>query len=178
MYFYSINDDLEMEYTEILVNIRKILRSLNLESKKIYKEYGVSIPQLMCLDFLGKIKDFKSTQVNIANHLNLNASTTSGIISRLEAKDFIARLPNPSDKRTVYISLTSKGAKLLSESPQLLHERLSKKLKNLPHNQIEDVVSALKVLVQCFEIEEISASPIITIEDPLSINPDEAQAKS
>ncbi|NQT78050.1 MAG: MarR family transcriptional regulator [Bacteroidetes bacterium] len=164
-----------MEYTEILINIRKILRSLNLESKKIQKEQGVSIPQLMCLDYLGNLEDFRSTQVNIARYLNLNPSTMSGIVDRLESKGLVARLPNPKDKRTVFISLTSNGAKLLEASPQFLHKRLSKKLEKLPYPQIEQIKSSLIILVECLEIEEISASPIITIEDPISLKPNDSK---
>jgi DNA-binding MarR family transcriptional regulator len=162
-----------MEYTEILINIRKILRSLNLESKKIQKEYGVSIPQLMCLDYLGSKQDYRATQGDIARYLNLNSSTMSGIIDRLEIKGFVARLPNPEDKRTVYISLTSKGSKLLDASPQLLHHQLSKKLEKLPEEQIKQINDALNILVQSLNIEEIQASPIITLEDPLSVNREE-----
>jgi len=162
-----------MEYKEILINIRKILRSLNLESKKIQKEYGVSIPQLMCLDYLGEKENFRSTQGKIARYLNLNSSTMSGIIDRLELKGFVARLPNPDDKRTVYISLTSKGARLLDASPKLLHHQLSKKLEKLPENKINEINDALIILVQSLNIEEIQASPIITLEDPISINRDE-----
>ena len=161
-----------MEYTEILINIRKILRSLNLESKKIQKSYGVSIPQLMCLDYLGQKVDFRSTQVEIARYLNLNASTMSGIIDRLEGKGFVARLPNPDDKRTVFIALTSKGAKLLEESPQLLHNQLSKRLKKLPNDKLIEINNALKILVDSLDIEEIQASPIVTLEDPISNNPE------
>jgi DNA-binding MarR family transcriptional regulator len=163
-----------MEYTEILVSIRKILRSLNLESKKIQKEYGVTIPQLMCLDYLGNNPEFKSTQISIARYLNLNSSTMSGIIDRLESKGLVARLPNPEDKRTVFISLTSKGSKLLDKSPKLLHKQLSQKLEKLPSEKIEEINNALKILIKSLDIEEIPASPIISIEDPLSANPIES----
>ncbi|MCB2208034.1 MAG: MarR family transcriptional regulator [Bacteroidetes bacterium] len=162
-----------MEYTDILINIRKILRSLNLESKKIQKEYGVSIPQLMCLEYLGDKEDYRSTQGSIARYLNLNSSTMSGIIDRLEIKGYVARLPNPDDKRTVYISLTSKGARLLDTSPQLLHHQLSKRLEKLPENKIREINDALIILVQSLNIEEIQASPLITLEDPISLNPEE-----
>jgi len=167
-----------MEYTEILISIRKILRSLNLESKKIQKEYGVSIPQLMCLDYLGGKKDYRSTQINIARYLNLNSSTMSGIIDRLETKGFVARLPNPDDKRTVYISLTAKGAKLLEASPQLLHKQLSRRLEKLPPEKINEINNALKILVRSLDIEELPASPLMAIEDPIYINLDEDNEES
>lgn len=162
-----------VEYTDILINIRKIVRSLNLESKKIQKEYGVSIPQLMCLDYLGSRNDFRATQGEIARYLNLNSSTMSGIIDRLEAKGFVARLPNPKDKRTIHISLTSKGLKLLDASPQLLHHQLSKHLQNLPPEKINEINEALKILTRSLNIEKIPASPLMIIEDPISINMDE-----
>lgn len=162
-----------MEYTEILINIRKILRSLNLESKKIQKEYGVSIPQLMCLDYLGGKADFRSTQGEIAKYLNLNSSTMSGIIDRLELKGLVARLPNPQDKRTVFISLTSKGARLLEQSPQLLHHQLSRKLEKLPAEKLTEINNALRILIESLHIEEIPASPLMTLDDPLSINHDD-----
>ena len=162
-----------MEYTEILIKIRKILRSINLESKKIQKEYGVSIPQLMCLDYLGSSSEYRATQGNIAKYLNLNSSTMSGIIDRLETKGFVARLPNPDDKRTVFISLTSKGAKLLDSSPQLLHKQLSHKLEKLPPESITQINNALQILVESLDIQEISASPIITISEPIFTSADD-----
>ena len=159
-----------MEYTEILIKIRKILRSINLESKMIQKEYGVSIPQLMCLDYLGGLKDCRATQGNIARYLNLNSSTMSGIINRMETKGLVARLPNNYDKRTVFIALTAKGAKLLETSPQLLHEQLSEKLSKLPNEKIIEIIDALEIVVKSLNIEDISASPILTVEDPISRN--------
>jgi DNA-binding MarR family transcriptional regulator len=158
-----------VEYKEILINIRKIVRSLNLESKKILKEYGVSIPQLMCLDYLGARPDLRSTQGEIAKYLNLNSSTMSGIIDRLELKGYVARLPNPDDKRTVFISLTSKGLKLLDASPELLHNQLSTRLEKLPVQKLEEINEALNILVKALNIEEISASPLMTIEDPIAV---------
>ena len=60
----------------------------------------------------------------------------SGIIDRLEVKGFVARLPNPNDKRTIFISITSKGEKLLSASPQLLHQRLSSRLEKFQKRKL------------------------------------------
>ena len=41
-----------MNFIDILIRLRKIVRSVNLESKRVEKEQGVSIPQLLCLQFL------------------------------------------------------------------------------------------------------------------------------
>lgn len=159
-----------MEITEILVIIRKIVRSINLESKKIQKEHGVTIPQVLCLSYLNSFANFQSTQGDIRKFLNLNSSTTSGIIDRLEDKGFLARLPRQGDKRVVNIALTSKGSALLKEIPALLHEKLSEKLQLLPGNKLMEIKESLHTLVLLLNIEQLEASPVITTEEPIQEN--------
>ncbi|NJM14321.1 MAG: MarR family transcriptional regulator [Bacteroidales bacterium] len=151
-----------MDHTHILIKIRKIVRSINLESKKIQKEHGISIPQVLCLNYLHRCNNFQSTQNQIREYLNLNSSTVTGIINRLEKKGLIARLPKFGDKRVTNISLTSAGDHLLEALPPLLHERLSNKLNNYAHEQISEIDHALDLLISLFEIEGIDASPVIT----------------
>ncbi len=156
-----------MDTTDILIKIRKIVRSVDIESKKIQKEYGVSIPQVLCLSYLQNSQNFQSTQGEIRKFLNLNSSTVSGIINRLEKKGFLARLPKGSDKRVVSIALTSAGDKLLSTIPSLLHEQLSERLKKLDDKEIRKVEESLDTLVTLLDIEQVDASPLITLESDL-----------
>jgi DNA-binding MarR family transcriptional regulator len=159
-----------MDTTEILITIRKIVRSINLESKKIQKEHGVSIPQVLCLSYLHASPNFQSAQGEIRQFLNLNSSTASGIVDRLENKGLLARLPKQGDKRVVNIALTSKGAALLKQIPSLLHEQLSEKLKSLPSEKLLQIQESLQILVALLDIENIQASPMITIEEPIDEN--------
>lgn len=154
-----------MDTTEILIKIRQIVRSINLESKKIQKEYGVSIPQILCLNYLRESANYQASQGEIRQFLHLNASTASGIINRLEAKGLLARLPKSGDKRVVTIALTSKGDKLLHQIPALLHEQLSDKLQKLDSRTLEQTQKSLELLVTLLEIKEIETSPFITFED-------------
>ncbi|QGY43290.1 MarR family transcriptional regulator [Maribellus comscasis] len=159
-----------MDTTEILIKIRKIVRSINLESKKIQKEYGVSIPQILSLNYLNESENYQTTQGDLRKFLHLNSSTTSGIINRLENKGLVARLPKSGDKRVVTIALTSKGEKLLKQIPSLLHLQLSNKLQTLDENTLKNVEGTLELLVNLLEIEQIEASPMLTIEDHLEEN--------
>lgn len=150
-----------MEYTDILINLRRILRSINLESKRVQKEHGISIPQYLCLNFLNAQPEFKATSKEIKNHLNLNASTVTGIISRLETKGYIAKLPNKGDKRSSYIYLTAIGEKTVNSIPALMHEKLSQKLEQLSQTDLNQVQNALNLLVEFMEVEQIDASPLV-----------------
>ncbi|MDF1575785.1 MAG: MarR family transcriptional regulator [Bacteroidales bacterium] len=156
-----------METTDILIQIRKIVRSINLESKKIQKEYGVSIPQVLCLSYLHKAPNYLATQGEVKRFLNLNSSTVSGIINRLEKKGLVARLPKSGDKRVVNIALTSTGDELIASMPSLLHEQLSDKLNILEASKLAMIEQSLDMLVHLLDIQAVDASPMITIEGNL-----------
>ncbi|MDA3881026.1 MAG: MarR family transcriptional regulator [Prolixibacteraceae bacterium] len=153
-----------MDSTDIIINIRKIVRSINLESKRIQKDYGVSIPQILCLNYLYHAQNFQATQSEIKEFLNLNPSTVSGIIQRLERKGLIARLPKSGDKRVTNLILTTIGESMLNNIPPLLHDRLSKKLNNYDQKELINIETVLEQLVNILQISDMDASPLITDE--------------
>ena len=161
-----------MDTTDILIKIRRIVRSINMESKKIQKEHGVSIPQVLCLGYLKSTTDYQATQGQIKEFLNLNSSTVSGIINRLEKKGFIARLPKKGDKRVVNLALTATGDHLLNSIPKLLHDRLSNKLDHLEVVKINQIESSLNTLIDILDISDLEASPIIVNDFDLDDSPE------
>ena len=151
-----------MKYTEILIRIRQIIRSVNLESKRIEKEHGISIPQLLCLNFLNEQTSFQASHKEIKDFLKLNASTVTGIISRLEKKGFVARLPKREDKRVGFITITAKGVDILNKTPEPLHEQLSDKLKQLSPDDLNMLINSFDTIIDFLNIEDMDAAPIIT----------------
>jgi DNA-binding MarR family transcriptional regulator len=153
-----------MKYIEILTQIRQIVRSVNLESKRIEKEYGISIPQLLCLTFLNRKEGHQATHKEIKDFLKLNASTVTGIISRLEKKSFIARLPRQKDKRISLITITPIGIALLKETPEPLHQQLSARLKELSPDHLLKLQESFDTILNFLSVDQIKALPIITGE--------------
>lgn len=156
-----------MDYKEIIIDMRKIVRSINLESKRIQKDFGISIPQLLCLTFLSKEDSYQSTHKQLTEYLNLNSSTVTGIVNRLEKKGLIARLPKQGDKRVTYIALTSAGYKIVADTPNLLQEKLSQNLARLSSEQITQIRTSLSLMVDVLEIKDVDASPLLTVDDPI-----------
>lgn len=157
-----------MDYTDILIDIRKIVRSINLESKKIQKDFGISIPQLLCLNYLSRQEDYQGTHKELTSYLNLNSSTVTGIVNRLQQKGYVARLPKKGDRRITYVALTSAGYKVLESTPDLLHDKLAIKLSKLPDSEIMSIRSSLHKLVEVLGLENVDASPLLVVEEPLS----------
>ena len=157
-----------MTFLEILIKLRKIVRSINLESKRVEKEQGVSIPQLLCLQFLASQPEYKTNAAKLKDILNLNASTISGILSRLEKKGLIAKLPKTADKRVTVIVLTERGMNLLEHAPITFQQKLTEKLKILPKDKIKIISEGINLLTEVMEVDELDAAPIITSETFIS----------
>ena len=115
-----------VDLVNILTNIRKIVRSVNIESKRIEKSHGISIPQLLALIHLKNRDEYQCNIKELTKVLQLNSSTVTGIVNRLEKKGLVARLPKKDDRRVTNISLTSKGFELVEQSPVSLQEKLMK----------------------------------------------------
>ncbi len=156
-----------MNSDAILSDIRKIIRSINLESKRIQKEHGLSIPQLLCLKFLQAQVNSQATHSAIREAVSLNPSTVTGIIDRLEKKALVARLPKENDRRASLVTLTDSGLEILKNTPALLHDQLHTKLGQLPQNDIINITKALKQLVGILGIEALDAAPLFANEEPL-----------
>lgn len=156
-----------MDNVDILINIRKIVRSINLESKRVQKDFGISIPQLLCLGHLSRAPKKISNHKDLMKLLSLNSSTVTGIINRLEMRGYVRRIADKADKRVTQITLTRKGEDVVSRSPDVLHDQLAKKLRSLPDGTQAKIKDALAIIVDAMNIDSIDASPIITINDPI-----------
>jgi DNA-binding MarR family transcriptional regulator len=157
------------KYSEIMSSVRKIVRAINLESKRVEKNFGISIPQLLTLKFLNETEGYKSTMKGIKEMLSLNASTVTGIVARLEQKGFVARLPDPKDKRSTPIVLTSKGAELLKNTQESLHEKISKNLDLISDQEYQKILVSFETIIDFLNIEDLDASPIITGPTDLNV---------
>ncbi len=157
----------ELDTLEIIVSIRKIVRSLNLESKAIQKDFGLSITQLLCLGHLQNSPDYRTTHKELMTLLSLNSSTVSGILNRLEKRGYVARISSDTDKRSKLITLTASGLKLLEETPNVLHDRLSDRLDTLSAENKAMVQKSLNFIIAAMEIREVEASPLLTPEEPI-----------
>ncbi len=167
--YLFLGQNCDMNYTEILIKIRQIVRSINLESKKVQGDFGVSIPQVLCLELLKSSPNYQASQKDIRDHLKLNSSTVTGIISRLETKGLLARLPKSGDKRVTNITLTSQGDELLKRTPDLLQQRLALKLSKLTEEDQIRINEALDLLTQMLDIQDVEAYPLLTAGDDLKL---------
>ena len=75
--------------------------------------YGITITQAWVLFFLAN-RDSSSLK-DIAAALQLDSPVVTGLVDRLAKEELLIRQEDPLDRRSLRISLTARGSKLVSE---------------------------------------------------------------
>lgn len=85
------------KHEEVLVALRQIIRAIDLHSKKLKKECGLTGPQLILMN---TIKDMGDVTIReLSNSTNISQATATTIIDRLEAQEYVTRVRSQKDKR-------------------------------------------------------------------------------
>jgi DNA-binding MarR family transcriptional regulator len=86
-------------------------------------------------------------QRTLANLIALDASTTAGVVDRLEARGLLARSASPTDRRVRLLSLTAEGEAMLAQVLPAMLRVQDMILAPLPPDQREDFMRMLRQLI-------------------------------
>jgi DNA-binding MarR family transcriptional regulator len=104
------------------------LYSTSMAINRLYKplldNLGITYPQYLVLNTLWESDG--QTISGIAARLDLEPSTITPLIKRLEAAAFVSRLRSPSDERVVHVHLAAAGKKLREKAGCLTEALLVK----------------------------------------------------
>lgn len=148
-------DLLQDQIKQVIYLIRRLIQAEEFYTKELEKKYRVSVPQLGCLLALYENGPMPPSQV--AKHIMVKSSTVTGIIDRLEQKRLVERSRISSDRRVITIGLTESGRMLAQNSPLPIQERIVDGYKDLPSNEREDIIRALKKLSSMLDSNAMEA---------------------
>lgn len=134
----------------ILHSIRRITRAVDLYSKKLVLEFGITAPQLLVLDEI--VAKGAMMVRSVAAEIHLSSSTLVGIIDRLEAKGLARRERETADRRKVLVVATDAGRSLVARAPSALQGNLAEALKHLPREEQAVIAGSLEKVVDLMEI--------------------------
>ncbi|MEZ9438672.1 MarR family winged helix-turn-helix transcriptional regulator [Vibrio atlanticus] len=150
------------KHDEILVAIRQIIRAIDLHSKKLSKEYGLTGPQLILMRAIQEMGNV--TIKELSNQTNVSQATTTTIIDRLELNGYVQRVRSSSDRRKVHANLTEKGQELLNNAPPPLQDNFVKKFQNLEAWEQSLLLSSMQRVSAMMNAEDIDAAPVLQLE--------------
>lgn len=141
---------------------------MDIYSHHLAVECGVTVPQLSCL--IRVVENGPMPLKKLAEAADLSASTTVGIVDRLEKKGLVQRERSTTDRRVVLISATEEGRILAAGSPSPLQDKLSAALDVLPELEKAAIALSLERIVELMQIGGVDAAPIL--DTGVSLKPD------
>ena len=155
----------------VLIALRKIIQSIDLNSRSLVKRVGLTGPQLIILQEISKSEEISSGQ--IAKAISLSQATVTGILERLEKRGLIERRRSEVDKRKVLVRVTPKGYQLLENAPPLMQESFIEQFNSLPDWEQSMILSALQRLVTLMDAKALKAAPILMTSPIENLNADD-----
>lgn len=154
----TMSDASEIE-DHIVASIRRIIRAIDLQSRRLQDRHKLTGPQLATLRAAERTDGI--TISALARAVHLSQPTVSGILSRLERRGLVGRRRSDDDRRSVVIGVTEEGARVLEEAPSLLQERFRAELARLEDWERHWMLAALERIASMMDAEHIDAAPIL-----------------
>jgi len=103
------------EFNKAIVNLIFTSNWLNEQHYKIFKKYGLTVPQYNVMRILRGQHPRPVTVNTIINRMLDRMSNASRIVDKLEKKKLVIREQNKSDRRAVDVIISDKGLDLLKQ---------------------------------------------------------------
>ncbi|MFC1537497.1 MarR family winged helix-turn-helix transcriptional regulator [Gemmatimonadota bacterium] len=146
----------------ILQSLRRIIHAVDVQSRRMASNHGVTVPQVLCLV---KVVEKGSFTTNaLSKEIFLTPSTVIGILDRLEEKGYVVRTRDTKDRRQVFVHSTPKGQKLVQNTPSLIHETLCNAFTDLSDLELSTIALSLEKIIELMEAGNCKAPPILGSE--------------
>ena len=142
---------------QVLISLRQIIRSIDLRSKRLVKQFGLTGPQLFILQETSRA--VQTTASELARASSLSQATVTGILDRLEGRGLIARQRSQSDRRRVHVSMTGTGEELLESAPPVMQESFIEQFDDLPDWEQQMILSSLRRIVALTKARQKAVDP-------------------
>ncbi|GIC76858.1 MarR family winged helix-turn-helix transcriptional regulator [Moritella sp. F3] len=149
------------KYEELLVSLRQVIRAIDIHSRKLNKQSGLTGPQLMVMQNIALLD--APLAKDIAKEIALSAATVTTIIDRLESRELVIRTRSQTDKRKVHLSLSEAGITLLSSSPKPLQDHFITRYQNLEEWEQSQLLSAVERIASMMDAEKLDAAPVLLV---------------
>ncbi|MFM4805113.1 MarR family winged helix-turn-helix transcriptional regulator [Aeromonas bivalvium] len=153
------------KHDEVLIALRQIIRAIDMHSKRLIKEAGLTAPQLLLLKGINELGQISMRQ--LANHTNMSQATATTIMDRLESRQLVERVRSQTDKRKVHATLTEQGRQLLSNAPTPLQDHFIQRFQALEGWEQTLLLSSLQRISHMMNASNIDAAPVLSV-NPLT----------
>jgi len=134
---------------KVMKPIRRIVRAIDMRSKKVARETGLTIPQIVILHAVNELG--MVTTAALSKHADLSPATTVTILDKLESRGLVTRQRSAADRRIVHTALTERGAQILRDAPPLFDWMFSKSFANLSQADQHKIIEAFRTVADLLD---------------------------
>lgn len=149
------------EEERVLVTLRRIMRAMDLHSRRLIKTAGLTAPQLLLLRSIDELGAVSISR--LSGHMNLSQATVTTILDRLSSRGLVSRRRSEADKRIVHAFLTDAGRRLLADAPPPLQDLFSDRFRELPDWEQSMIIAALQRVAGLMDAQGLDAAPMLHI---------------
>jgi DNA-binding MarR family transcriptional regulator len=146
---------------EVLKTLRRIIRVIDLHSKKLVQKYGLTGPQMLVLKELLSSKQLPIS--SLAKNVSLSHATVTSMLDRLEKKGYVQRMRDDKDKRKIFVKATELAQKVFETAPNLLQENFVETFYKLEDWEQTLILSSLQRVASMMGAKTIDAAPILVV---------------
>lgn len=151
--WFSTMPSLDLSGLPIITRIVRISYYVSQLVDANFIRYNLNIGEFEVLAALARNPDRQLSPKDLQKKILISSGGLSNRINRLEAKKYIVRLPNLSDKRGVIIKITPEGRKLALEVA-VTHVAIEKALiQRLAVTDQKQLAALLKKLIKSQQLE-------------------------
>lgn len=132
------------ETLQFMQKLWDLAHALDVRSKRMAKQIGVTGPQRLVIRVLGQTADLTASE--ISRTLGMHPSTLTGILARLERQGALERRVDEHDRRRVRFRLTPRGAQIDRERKGTVEAAVRRALGRVNDTAIEVAVRLLDTL--------------------------------
>jgi DNA-binding MarR family transcriptional regulator len=142
--------------TEIVRSVNHLFRTVDTFSRYALKEFGITGPQIWALRTVRSAGEI--TAGELSERMYLHLSTLSGILDRLEQRNYLTRRRKKEDRRVVTIRLTAAGRSVLRRAPEPPRSKILRGVQRLPDRELREMYRSTRRLFLIMEAAQIDRS--------------------
>jgi DNA-binding MarR family transcriptional regulator len=130
----------DTELVGSLVQLMHVLQDLYAETSR---PLGLTPQQahLLCV-----LLDSPLGMTDLSRILSIERSSLTSMVDRLERRDLVARIPNPTDRRAFQITLTDPGLALAHQAHNAYTTQIETRITDLPTTHRKTLITAIATI--------------------------------
>jgi len=149
---------------EVLVSLRRLIRAVDLHSRRLAGEYGLTGPQALLLKAI--ISNQGLSAGELARTLSLSQATITDILKRLEQRGLVRRERAETDRRKVLVFATEQAQVIIDAAPPLLQDKFVERFGGLRDWEQMMLLASLKRVAELMDADDLDAAPLLAPGQP------------